>query len=143
MTKATITTEKTTEACKNGTCGHAHEFTVPLDENKPTATLSVTNATPNQTVQVQVEKPSEKETRTIEKIPSYLPKYKCKNCDTNHKNPNYTHRPKGKCKNCDQFSKDATGKCPWCDKEEIEPIDEDDLDELGIPEPEEHIHEEE
>ena len=67
-------------------------------------------------------------------IPSHIPNFQCKNgtCGQNHENPHYTNRPKGKCNNCDQFSKESTGKCTWCGKNEIEEIDKDELEDLGI-----------
>ena len=39
---------------------------------------------------------------------------------------------KGKCNNCDQLNPHKEGKCIWCDQNEVEPIDKDDLEDLGI-----------
>jgi len=48
-------------------------------------------------------------------------------------NRSKTTRPKGKCSNCDQFSPTKEGKCSWCqEKDSIEEIDKDDLENLGI-----------
>jgi len=69
------------------------------------------------------------------KMPSFIPSYQCKNgtCGKNHANPRYTNRPKGKCSNCDQFSPTKEGTCSWCqEKDSIEEIDKDDLENLGI-----------
>ena len=68
------------------------------------------------------------------KMPSFIPSYQCKNgtCGQNHSNPRYTNRPKGKCRNCDQFSPRKEGKCSWCNENEIEEIDKDELTNLGI-----------
>ena len=69
----------------------------------------------------------------IPKFPSHIPKYKCKNCDDWHENPNYK-RPKGKCNNCNQFRPTKSGPCPYCKDGEIEEVSRDDLDDLGYPE---------
>jgi hypothetical protein len=76
------------------------------------------------------------------KVPSNIPKYKCKNCDKNHKNKDYHEPPKFKCANCGQFSSSGD-ECIWCDGKEFDELDEDELEDLGIPEPkeEEHDHE--
>jgi len=68
------------------------------------------------------------------KMPSFIPNYQCKNgtCGQNHTNPRYTNRPKGKCRNCDQFSANKEGRCSWCDQDEIEEIDKDELEDLDI-----------
>ena len=68
------------------------------------------------------------------KMQSFIPKFQCKDgtCGQNHTNPRYTTRPKGKCRNCDQFSANKEGKCPWCNQDEIEEIDKDELTDLGI-----------
>ena len=48
-----------------------------------------------------------------------------------------------KCTNCDQFTKNDKGTCPWCKSTEIEELDPETLDELGIDTPPEieHNHE--
>jgi len=69
------------------------------------------------------------------KAPSFIPGLRCTdgNCEQIHENPRYTTRPKGKCSNCDQFSANKEGKCSWCnEKDSIEEIDKDDLENLGI-----------
>lgn len=124
-------------------CKKNHEVELDVDnlEIKQIEMPQVSNPrvqTPQQTVQVQAPKEKVKE---VLKIPSYIPKYKCKNCDANHKNKAYTNMPKARCANCGQFSPDGIGNCPWCESNEFEELDKDDLKELGIPEPEEHNHE--
>jgi len=52
-----------------------------------------------------------------------------------HKNPNYTKQIKGKCTNCGQFTSNTDSECPFCNKKEYDEMDEDELKELGIPEP--------
>jgi len=94
-----------------------------------------------------LEKPAEKPPKEITKtvIEDFKPNYECPNgnCDVGvHKNKNFKKRPKGKCTNCNQFAKHDSGTCPWCKKEEIEPIDSDELDDLGISKPPEQEHEE-
>ncbi len=69
------------------------------------------------------------------KMPSHIPNYQCKDgtCGQVHENPRYTNRPKGKCNNCDQFSSIKEGTCAWCkEKDSIDEIDKDDLENLGI-----------
>lgn len=94
----------------------------------------------------QIEKPQEPPKPKIETvIEDFKPNYECPNgnCDVGvHKNKNFKKRPKGKCKNCEQFSKHDSGTCPWCKKDEIEPLDPEELDDLGIVKPPEQEHEE-
>ncbi len=68
------------------------------------------------------------------KMQAFVPSYQCKNgsCGQNHTNPRYTTRPKGKCRNCEQFSGNKEGECSWCKQNEIEEIDKDELENLGI-----------
>lgn len=68
-------------------------------------------------------------------IQSFIPAYNCPdgNCGEVHKNRNYRMRPKGKCENCGQFARNETGTCPWCGHDDIEPIEDDELDDLDIP----------
>jgi len=99
----------------------------------------------------QIEKPKDPEvkieTKTV--IEDFKPNYECPNgdCDIGvHKNTNYKKKPKGKCTNCGQFTKHDKGTCPWCKGTELEELDEDELNELGIVDPvidehEGHIHE--
>jgi len=98
----------------------------------------------------QIEKPKEKAeveikevTKTV--IEDFKPNYECPNgdCDVGiHKNKKYTKRAKGQCSNCKQFTKHESGTCPWCKKDEIEALDPEELDELGIANPPEMEHEE-
>ena len=75
--------------------------------------------------------------KEIKVVPSWQPNYICKgpNCNTK-KNPSYSARPKGICSNCGQFTKEAFGTCIWCQSKDIEELDEDKLNDLGIPTPE-------
>ncbi len=69
------------------------------------------------------------------KLLNFIPDYQCEdgNCGQIHENSRYANRPKGKCSNCDQFSPEKEGKCTWCkEKDSIEEIDKDDLEDLGI-----------
>jgi len=75
------------------------------------------------------------ESKKYPKMQTFIPNYQCKDgtCGQLHENPRYTTRPKGKCSNCDQFSPRKEGKCSWCnEKDSIEEIDKDDLENLGI-----------
>lgn len=66
-------------------------------------------------------------------VPSDEPFYPCKDCDTMHKNPNYRQRPNKKCENCGSHNGPNNKTCKNCSSKEFEEIDEDALDELGIP----------
>ena len=111
----------------------------------------VKNATVSPTQQVILEKPEEKpkpEVKIETVIEDFKPNYECPNgnCDIGvHKNKNFKKRPKGKCTNCNQFTKHDKGTCPWCKSTEIEELDPEELDELGIDTPpeQEHDHEHE
>ena len=121
------------------------EFEIPKADKAKNVTVETGNNTVQtiiEKVQTDLNKPEPPKAKLVEKVPSHIPAFKCKNCGDNHKNKNYSARPKGKCTNCGQFAKDDKGTCPWCDKE-VEPIEEDELEDLGIPKPEPHEHEEE
>ena len=109
----------------------------PLENSSAAGTSTVLEQKP-------VEKPVEIKTETV--IEDFKPNYECPdgNCDVGiHKNKNYKQKPKGKCNNCDQFTKNKDGKCPWCKGTDIEEVDPEDLEELGISNPPEveHNHE--
>lgn len=95
---------------------------------------------------VQIERQEETESQVqikeVPKVPSHIPKFKCKNCDSLHDNPDFTTRPKFKCNNCGALN--PTAECQTCNKaEEFEELTDEELDELGIPlpKPHEHTHE--
>jgi len=111
---------------------------IDYDEPKvPKASTTVTASAPQQqTIMLTKQEPiTTPETKTV--IPGFIPAYNCPDgdCGQVHKNKNYSMRPKGKCENCSQFARSGEGKCPWCEEGKIEPIDEDELDNLGIPKP--------
>lgn len=134
-------------------CPHCKKG-ITLDTEKMEV-LEVTKQAENPTIQNKtnqvLEKPIEPEIKTEIKtvIEDFKPGYECPdgNCEIGvHKNKNYSKRVKGKCSNCDQFTKHDKGKCPWCKQDQIEPIEQEELEELGIEMPqidehEEHIHE--
>jgi len=74
---------------------------------------------------------------TKTQTPPHIPSFKCKdgNCGLMHKNPNYTKKIKGKCTNCGQFTANTDSECPFCNQKEYDEIEENELKELGIPEP--------
>lgn len=128
------------------TCKKSHPVEIDIDnlDIKKVEMPQVRNARVEQAqVTQQILKP-EPEIKTITKIPSYIPKYKCKNCKENHKNKDYRQAPKYKCDNCGQFSP-TSDSCIWCNGKEFEELEEDELRDLGldIPEEEEHDHEHE
>jgi len=92
--------------------------------------------------QIQQLEPPKEIIKEITKIPSYIPKYKCKNCKENHKNKDYTTLPKYKCENCGQFST-SNDSCVWCDGKEFDEIEKEELTDLGIEEPQEQEHDHE
>lgn len=129
--------------CKNGVCT-TEELILEIDrvELNPTVTripeIEIKNKGNSQQMTVQEPKEVIKEVEKVVKVvPSWQPNYICKgpNCNTK-KNPSYSSRPKGVCSNCGQFTKEAFGTCIWCQSKEIEEIDEDKLNDLGIPTPE-------
>lgn len=94
----------------------------------------------------QVVKPQEKiiEKEVIKSVPSSdQPYYECKDCDNMHKNPNYKIKPNQKCSNCGSLNRPKAKGCKNCGNTEFEEVDNDELNELGVPEPElvEHDHE--
>ena len=74
--------------------------------------------------------------------PSHIPAYKCKdgNCGQVHKNPNYFNKVKARCENCGQFTDDINSPCIWCNEKDFEELDEDEFENLGIPQPNEANH---
>ena len=125
-------------------CKKALAFDVDKLEVKQEKPVIVPNAsvTGQQTQQIQKEPEVKEVTKTV--IEDFKPNYECPNgnCDVGvHKNKNFKKRPKGKCTNCNQFAKHESGTCPWCKKDEVEPIDPEELDELGIAKPPEEEYE--
>jgi hypothetical protein len=136
--------------CKNGICEQDLELDLEIDipEVKPIAEIQPTaSAEIPQQKSVNQKDPGMVNEKIIEKAipPNYLPKYKCKdgNCGQAHENPYYDSPVKGICQNCKQFSPLESGKCYWCN-DEVEPLEIEELDDLGIPLPkeksEDHIH---
>ena len=128
--------------CKNGICEQDLELEIDVPEKNPTVTRipEIEIKGNNQTMQIQKPEIKEIEKEVIKEVkvvPSWQPNYICKgpNCNTK-KNPSYSSRPKGVCSNCGQFTKEAFGTCIWCQSKDIEEIDEDKLNDLGIPTPE-------
>ena len=134
-----------------GECPHCKkEATIDIDDIKMNIpeTPKFQNPTGTQTGgTIQELKPEIKEVIKEKPVPQNIqPAYKCKdgNCGQIHKNPNHTAKIKGKCSNCGQFTDDPNSPCVWCNEKDIEELDEDELNELGIPEPKEavpHEHE--
>ena len=132
----------------SGDCPNCKEkVSIDIDKLEMKAPKELQNAS-TETKQVLLEKPKEKEPEIkIETvIEDFKPNYECPdgNCDVGiHKNKNYKQKPKGKCTNCDQFTKNKDGKCPWCKGTDIDEVDPEDLEELGISNPPEveHTHE--
>jgi len=132
----------------HGDCPNCKEkVSIDIDKLEVKAPKPLENAS-TESKQILLEKPVEKEPQAkIETvIEEFKPSYECPDgdCDVGvHKNKNYKKRPKGKCTNCDQFTKNDKGTCPWCKSTEIEELEPDYLEELGIASPPEveHIHE--
>ena len=125
--------------CKNGVCEQDLELEIDVPEIKPIVSR-LAEVEIKGFNQVQESKPQivEKEIEKIVKVvPSWQPSFICKgpNCNTK-KNPAYTSRPRGVCANCGQFTKESFGTCIWCESKDIEELDNDKLNDLGIPTPE-------
>ena len=119
-------------------CKHnfTHKAQLDIDklEVKQLKTPEMQNASTQTTVQVEKPKP---EVIIKTQTPPHIPSFKCKdgNCGLMHKNPNYTKKIKGKCTNCGQFTSNTDSECPFCNQKEYDDLDEDELKDLGIPEP--------
>jgi len=133
-------------SCPN--CKKSHEVEIDIDKldvKAPPAQTENTQATGSaQVLEKPIEKDPEIKIETV--IEDFKPNYECPDGDCEikvHKNKNYKKKPKGKCTNCDQFTKNKDGTCPWCKGTDIEELDPEDLEELGIINPPEveHTHE--
>jgi len=135
-----------------GDCPNCKEkVSIDIDKLEVKAPKTLDSPTTDGQTQLLEQKPPEVIEKEVTKtvIEDFKPGYECPdgNCEVGvHKNKNYSKRVKGKCTNCDQFTKHDKGKCPWCKHDEIEPIEKEELEELGIEMPnieehEEHIHE--
>ena len=125
--------------CKNGVCEQDLELEIDVPEIKPIVSRlaeveikgfnQATESKP-QIVEKEIEK-------IVKVVPSWQPSFICKgpNCNTK-KNPAYTSRPRGVCANCGQFTKESFGTCIWCESKDIEELDNEKLNDLGIPTPE-------
>jgi len=127
-------------------CKKPHPVALDIDKLQiatPETPATVDNATTTgNTVLIKPEDKPKPEIKIETVSPSDEPYYACKNgnCDKGlHKNPNYSKKPKEKCENCG--TSNGIKKCKNCgniDPEEFETLDEDKLNELGIPEPVDH-----
>ena len=131
----------------NGDCPHCKEkVEIDIDKLEVKQPKALDNASSTSQQTIQEEKPIEK---IIEKIKAVAPKdqpfFECKdgNCgDKMHTNPNYKTRPNKKCKNCDSLNGGEVCKnCGNTDKDEFDELDEDELNDLGIPTPKNVEHE--
>lgn len=140
MTKHEITLPKGYE-CKDGLCldkDVSFDFEIPelkpQIRNIPQARINgIETNQLMETITPQKENIIEK---LIKVVPSYQPNFVCKDdkCSIK-KNPNYNQRITGKCSKCGQFTKQGQTVCHWCKNNEIEEIEEEELDNLGIPMP--------
>ena len=128
--------------CKNGVCEQELELEIDVPEVNPTVKripeLEIKgNNQSQQTIKPEIKEIEKEVIKEVKVVPSWQPNYICKgpNCNTK-KNPSYSSRPKGVCSNCGQFTKESFGTCIWCQSKDIEEIDEDKLNDLGIPTPE-------
>jgi len=136
----------------HGDCPNCKEkVVIDIDKLEVKTPKTLENSTTETQTQLLEQKPPEVIEKEIIKtvIEDFKPGYECPdgNCEIGvHKNKNYSKIVKGKCTNCDQFTKHDKGTCPWCKKDEIEPIEKEELEDLGIEMPnieehEEHNHE--
>ena len=136
--------------CKNGVCEQDIELdtAIEIPELKPVLRVEPTPELNLERESAPITPPNQikqDEKTKVEYVPpNYLPKYKCKNgnCGTAHENPNYTQTAKGVCPNCKQFSPLIKGKCYWCN-DDVEELDQEELEDLGIPLPQNQGHEHE
>lgn len=133
---------KLTGDCPN--CKKPVAFDVDkLEMKKEDLEIENAQASGQTTTQIQKE-PEVIEKEIIKSVPSSdQPYYECKDCDNMHKNPNYKIKPNQKCSNCGSLNRPKAKGCKNCGNTEFEEVDNDELNELGVPEPElvEHDHE--
>lgn len=122
---------------KDVTCPHCEkEFPVTIKQKPPS--VEITEEATKEIKEKIVEVPKI-EIKEVVKVPSHIPKIKCKDCKGTHENPNYSKRPHFKCTNCNSLNPGP--ECLTCNKsEEMEELTNEDLDDLGIPEPKENQH---
>jgi len=131
----------------HGDCPNCKEkVTIDIDKLEMKTPKTLDNPITEGQTTILEQKPVEPEVKTEIKtvIEDFKPGYECPdgNCEIGvHQNKNYSKRVKGKCTNCDQFTKHDKGKCPWCKHDEIEPIEQEELEELGIDMPQIDEHE--
>jgi len=126
-------------------CKEKHKVEFDLDKlDVPAKTAQTTNTQATGQTTIQEIKPQEPKIEIKTVIEDFKPNYECPdgNCDIGvHKNKNFKKRPKGKCTNCDQFTKHESGTCPWCKGTDIDALDPEELDDLGITPPIQDEHE--
>ena len=115
----------------NGDCPHCKEkVAIDIDKLEVKQPKTLEHASSESQVTQTIEKePEVKEViKEVEKIPSNIPNYQCKDgrCGNVHPNPDYHDRPTKKCENCGQFSTSET--CIWCNGKDFEDIDPGDRD---------------
>jgi len=120
---------------------HKAQLDIDKLEVKQLQTPELNNPSTTTQTTVQVEKPKP-EVIVKTQTPSHIPSFKCKDgkCGKMHPNDNYTSQIKGKCTNCHQFTSNTNDPCPFCNQKEYDELDEDELKDLGIPEPKEVEH---
>ena len=106
----------------------------------------------------EVENPSSEQATVLEQKPKIIEKevvkvvapsdqpfIDCKDCKSLHKNPNYKHKPNKRCANdkCGQLNKEDSKGCKNCGSAEFEEelLTDEELDEIGVPNPEMEDHE--
>ncbi len=124
-------------------CGKDHDVSFDLDKLKedPIEVLTPTIKTDKITTTNQEIKPEIK-IKTVS--PQDEPFYKCKNGNCGkgaHPNPNYKIIPKEKCENCGTLNGQKVCKnCGNKDEDNFNTLDQDELNDLGIPLPKEEEH---
>lgn len=127
-------------------CGKDHPVAIDIDKleiKQPDISLKNVNTATEQTT-VQVEPIKEPEPKLVRIPAKDEPFYECKDCNKPHENKHYTERPNQKCTNCDSLNGSSRKACKTCGNKEFEELDEDKLNDLGIPIPPEpdHTHQE-
>ena len=135
---------KITGDCPN--CKKEVSIDIEKLEVKQPKTKDIENAstTGQQTQQIEKPKPEIIEKEII-RAPSDQPFIDCKDCKSLHKNPNYKHKPNKRCANdkCGQLNKEDSKGCKNCGSAEFEEelLTDEELNEIGVPEPEVEDHE--
>ena len=104
------------------------DFATPESQPTPAAAAAPKNEEPQQQ---QNEKPQQVKAKSY--IPPYISKFRGSCCDNFHDNEDYQGPAQGKCDLChEKFVAKSEGRCPFCVHGEVERLDPEDIEEMGL-----------